>query len=127
VDDRYGKIEFAYGEQPNNFLKEQLIKIPAGTILFPQRAKDETQFMRPHKAGTMLLIKVSRVKESAKLANKHDVAINYEVGEKSIGYQENQFDAIALIYAHFPADKKSSYHKILTTYLRPGGIVILKL
>jgi hypothetical protein len=76
----------------------------------------------------MLLIKVSRVKESAKLANKHDVAINYEVGEfQSIGYQENQFDAIALIYAHFPADKKSSYHKILTTYLRPGGIVILKL
>jgi hypothetical protein len=44
-NDRYGKIEFAYGEQPNNFLKEQLIKIPAGTILFPQRAKDETQFM----------------------------------------------------------------------------------
>jgi hypothetical protein len=32
-DDRYGKIEFAYGEQPN-FLKEQLIKIPAGSI-FP--------------------------------------------------------------------------------------------
>jgi histidinol phosphatase-like enzyme len=63
-DDRYGKIEFAYGEQPNNFLKEQLIKIPA--VLFPQRAKDETQFMRPHKAGMfMLLIKVSRVKESA--------------------------------------------------------------
>jgi RNA-binding protein YlmH len=75
----------------------------------------------------MLLIKVSRVKAQT-LANKHDVAINYEVGEfQSIGYQENQFDAIALIYAHFPADKKSSYHKILTTYLRPGGIVILKL
>jgi hypothetical protein len=65
VDDRYGKIEFAYGEQPNNFLKEQLIKIPAGSILFPQRAKDETHLCT-HKAGTfMLLIKVSRVKESA--------------------------------------------------------------
>jgi hypothetical protein len=41
-------------------------------------------------------------KRKRKLANKHDVAINYEVGEfQSIGYQENQFDAIALIYAHF--------------------------
>jgi hypothetical protein len=60
----------------------------------------------------MLLIKVSRVKESAKLANKHDVAINYEVGEfQSIGYQENQFDAIALIYAHFPADKNQAITK----------------
>jgi hypothetical protein len=26
VDDRYGKIEFAYGEQPNNFLKNNLLK-----------------------------------------------------------------------------------------------------
>ena len=30
-DDRYYKIEFAYGEQPNNFLKEELIKIFAGS------------------------------------------------------------------------------------------------
>jgi hypothetical protein len=42
-NDRYGKIEFAYGEQPNNFLKEQLIKIPAVVYYFQQRAKDETQ------------------------------------------------------------------------------------
>jgi ubiquinone/menaquinone biosynthesis C-methylase UbiE len=127
-NDRYGKIEFAYGEQPNNFLKEQLIKIPAGTILFPAEGEGRNAIYAATQAGMlMLLIKVSRVKESAKLANKHDVAINYEVGEfQSIGYQENQFDAIALIYAHFPADKKSSYHKILTTYLRPGGIVIFE-
>jgi hypothetical protein len=60
-NDRYGKIEFAYGEQPNNFLKEQLIKIPAGTIISSRGRR--TQFMRPHKAGMlMLLIKVSRVK-----------------------------------------------------------------
>jgi hypothetical protein len=122
-NDRYGKIEFAYGEQPNNFLKNNLLKFLQVLYYFQQRAKDETQFMRHTRLECYALIKVG--KESAKLANKHDVAINYEVGE-SIGYQENQFDAIALIYAHFPADKKSSYHKILTTYLRPG-IVILKL
>jgi hypothetical protein len=63
-DDRYGKIEFAY-EQPNNSLKNNLLKFLQVVYYFPQRAKDETQFM-PHKAGTfMLLIKVSRVKESA--------------------------------------------------------------
>jgi hypothetical protein len=44
VDDRYGKIEFAYGEQPNNFLKEQLIKIPAGTILFPAEGEGRNAF-----------------------------------------------------------------------------------
>ena len=34
-DDRYSIKEFAYGEQPNNYFKEQLVKIPAGTILLP--------------------------------------------------------------------------------------------
>jgi hypothetical protein len=108
--DRYGKIEFAYGEQPNNFLKEQLIKIPAGTILFP--AEGRTQFMRPH-WNVNAFDQSIEGKRKRKLANKHDVAINYEVGEfQSIGYQENQFDAIALIYAHFPADK----NQVITKY-----------
>ena len=34
-NDRYSKDEFAYGEQPNNYLKEQLQKLDAGAILFP--------------------------------------------------------------------------------------------
>jgi hypothetical protein len=43
-DDRYGKIEFAYGEQPNNFLKDNLLKFLQVLYYFQQRAKDETQF-----------------------------------------------------------------------------------
>jgi hypothetical protein len=54
--DRYGKIEFAYGEQP---FKEQLIKIPAGTILFPAEGEGRNAIYRPHKAGMLYaLIKV---------------------------------------------------------------------
>ena len=34
-NERYRKEEFAYGEEPNNYLKEQLSKLPVGTILFP--------------------------------------------------------------------------------------------
>ena len=33
---------------------------------------------------------------------------------------------MALIYAHFPTDIKSSYHKALDKYLRKGGIVIFE-
>jgi hypothetical protein len=55
------------------------VPLPAGTILFPAERRTKT-FMHTKAGMLMLLIKVSRVKESAKLANKHDVAINYEVG-----------------------------------------------
>jgi hypothetical protein len=64
-DDRYGKIEFAYGEQPNNFLKNNLLKFLQVLYYFQQR-EGRNAIYAPHKAGMlMLLIKVSRVKESA--------------------------------------------------------------
>jgi hypothetical protein len=128
-DDRYSKTEFAYGEQPNNFLKEQLIKIPVGTILFPAEGEGRNAVYAATLDWTVDAFdqSIEGEKKALKLAEKHHVSINYMAGEfRSLTYTENQFDALALIYAHFPADKKSSYHKILTTYLRPGGIVIFE-
>ena len=34
-NDRYSKDEYAYGEEPNRYLKEQLEKLAVGKILFP--------------------------------------------------------------------------------------------
>ena len=34
-NDRYGSEAYAYGEMPNNYLKEQLEKLTPDTILFP--------------------------------------------------------------------------------------------
>ena len=34
-DERYRDSEYAYGEQPNKYLEEQLVKLPVGKILFP--------------------------------------------------------------------------------------------
>lgn len=44
----------------------------------------------------------------------------------SLIYDTGRFDAIALIYAHFPAGIKSRYHRLLDRYLRIGGIVIFE-
>jgi ubiquinone/menaquinone biosynthesis C-methylase UbiE len=91
------------------FLKNNLLKF-LQVYYFQQRAKDETQCGQGWNVNAF---DQSIEGKRRKLANKHDVAINYEVGEfQSIGYQENQFDAIALIYAHFPADK----NQVITKY-----------
>jgi len=34
-NERYSKAEFAYGELPNEYLKEQIAKLKIGSILFP--------------------------------------------------------------------------------------------
>lgn len=128
-DDRYSKPEFAYGEEPNNYLKEQLIRIPAGTILFPAEGEGRNAVYAATLGWKVFAFDLSAEgrKKAIQLADKYKVKINYAVGEfQSLVYQAGQFDAIALIYAHFPAESKSNYHKILTTYLRPGGIVIFE-
>ncbi|MBA3649271.1 MAG: class I SAM-dependent methyltransferase [Chitinophagales bacterium] len=128
-DDRYSKKEFAYGEEPNNYLKKQLTKIPVGTILFPADGEGRNGVYAATLGWTVFAfdLSIEGKKKAIQLAAIHQVEINYEVGDfQFLTYNINQFDAIALIYAHFPADKKSSYHKILTTYLQPGGMVIFE-
>lgn len=45
---------------------------------------------------------------------------------QELDYKSEHFDAIALIYAHFPSAIKSIYHKTLSNYLRRGGLLIFE-
>ena len=45
---------------------------------------------------------------------------------QTLHYNAEEFDAIAPVYAHFPAEIKSSYHKALDKYLRKGGTIIFE-
>ena len=64
-NDRYSKDEYAYGEQPNNFLREELEKLKPGAILFPPRVKDVMQFLLLNWIG-MFLPLTSAPKEKIK-------------------------------------------------------------
>lgn len=128
-NDRYSTDEFAYGEQPNNYLKEQLEKLPAGTILFPAEGEGRNAVFAAKLGWTVSAfdISVEGRNKAFRLAEKNKVTIDYQVGElQTLNYNAEQFDAIALIYAHFPADIKSQYHKTLDNYLRKNGFVIFE-
>jgi len=128
-DDRYSKDEFAYGEQPNNYLKEQLEKLNAGTILFPAEGEGRNAVFAA-KLGwvvTAFDISVEGKKKALRLAATNKVTIDYQVGElQTLHFNTATFDAIALIYAHFPANIKSLYHKTLDKYLRKNGVIIFE-
>jgi hypothetical protein len=132
-DDRYSNEEFAYGEEPNNFFKEQIEKLNAGTILFPAVFPAEGEGRNAVYAAKLGLkvaafdISEEGKNKALKLAAANNVSIDYQVGElETLNYQTEQFDAIALIYAHFPAEIKSSIHKTLDKYLRQNGIIIFE-
>jgi 2-polyprenyl-3-methyl-5-hydroxy-6-metoxy-1,4-benzoquinol methylase len=128
-DDRYSKEEFAYGEEPNNYLKEQLTRIPVGTILFPAEGEGRNAVFAAKLGWTVSAFDISNEGKSkaTRLAEKNNVTIDYKVGElQTLDFEAEQFDAIALIYAHFPAIIKSLYHKTFDKYLKNGGLIIFE-
>jgi len=128
-NDRYSIEGFAYGEQPNNYLKDQLIKLNIGTILFPAEGEGRNAVFAAKLGWTVSAFDISfeGKNKALKLAEKNKVIIDYQVGElQSLNYSHEQFDVVGLIYAHFPASIKSDYHKTIGKYLRKGGTIIFE-
>jgi 2-polyprenyl-3-methyl-5-hydroxy-6-metoxy-1,4-benzoquinol methylase len=128
-NDRYSKEEFAYGEEPNNYLKEQLEKLKIGTILFPAEGEGRNAVFAAKLGWNVSAFDISAEgkNKALRLAASNNVTIDYQVGElQTLNFRTTTFDAIALIYAHFPADIKSFYHKSLDKYLRKGGVIIFE-
>lgn len=128
-DDRYKSEEFAYGEEPNNFLKEQLEKLNPATILFPAEGEGRNAIFAAKLGWQVSAFDISQEgrNKALKLAEANDVSIDYQVGElETLDFEAEQFDAIALIYAHFPAEIKSEIHKQLDQLLRKNGIIIFE-
>jgi ubiquinone/menaquinone biosynthesis C-methylase UbiE len=128
-DERYRDSEYAYGEQPNKYLEEQLGKLPVGKILFPAEGEGRNAVFAARQGWEVSAYDISNEgqKKALQLAQRNHVSIDYQVGAlQTLNYKEGQFDVIALIYAHFPADIKSALHKELDKYLRKGGTVIFE-
>jgi SAM-dependent methyltransferase len=128
-NERYSASEFAYGEEPNNYLKEWLEKLKIGKILFPAEGEGRNAVFAAKLGWTVSAFDISTEgqKKAKRLAEKNKVTLNYQVGElQTLDYKDNEFDAIALIYAHFPAGIKSQIHNKLDKYLREGGTIIFE-
>ncbi|REC60997.1 SAM-dependent methyltransferase [Chryseobacterium pennae] len=128
-NERYTHEEFVYGTAPNIYLEEQLSKLNPGTILFPADGEGRNSVyaaLEGWKTSSFDISEQGRSK-ALQLAEQNDVTIDYQIGElQTLNYHEQQFDVIALIYAHFPGDIKSSIHQILDQYLRKGGFIIFE-
>lgn len=128
-NERYSKDEFAYGESPNNYLKEQLTKLTVGKILFPAEGEGRNAVFAAKLGWAVSAFDISNEGKSKAniLAEKNKVIIDYKVGElQTLDFETEEFDVIALIYAHFPANIKSIYHKTLDRFLKNDGIIIFE-
>lgn len=128
-DQRYSQEEFIYGTAPNEFLKQELNKLPKGTILLPCEGEGRNAVYAAQQGWTVNAFDFSNSgKEKAdRLAKVNKVNINYKVADiAEKDYPENSANVVALIYSHFPPELRKTAHAKAITWLKPGGLLLLE-
>ena len=128
-NDKYRGEAYAYGEEANNYLKEKLLKLAPGRILFPAEGEGRNAVFAAKQGWEVSAFDISTEgqKKALRLAEKNDVRIDYLLGDlPSLAYQSQSFDALAMIYVHLPFSLRKPYHQLLNSYLRRGGMLIFE-
>ncbi len=110
-------------------MKVKLQTLAPGKILFPAEGEGRNAVFAARLDWDVAAFDLSEAgKNKAEwLANKNQVQIEYVVSDvENIEYPASFFDALALIYAHFPSENRKAYHQKLSTYLKSGGVLILE-
>ncbi len=128
-NERYSKKEFAYGTEPNVYFKNQLARLEPGKILLGAEGEGRNAIYAARLGWEVSAFDISEEgkNKALMLAKKHQVKIDYRVGSfPELGFEPDHFDAIGLIYAHFPPDLRQQYFELLNKYLKEKGQVIFE-
>ena len=127
-NERYAGTEFIYGRKPNAFLKTFLEKENPGIILFPSEGEGRNAIYAAIKGWQVIAVDYSEVARHKALnwATENGVTIDYQTADLTEWENKQTFNAIALIYAHYPKETRESIHRKFVNSLRPGGKIVLE-
>ncbi|WP_041617321.1 methyltransferase domain-containing protein [Spirosoma linguale] len=128
-EERYRQEAYAFGIAPNAYFQQQIDKLVPGAILLAAEGEGRNAVYAAKLDWDVSAFDISQEgqKKALRLAEQNGVTMTYQVGElPDLQYRKGQFDACALIYAHFPAAIRAQYHRLLDSYVRVGGIIILE-
>lgn len=129
-NERYKGEEYAYGIRPNDFLEKNssLIKANSNILCIAEGEGRNAVFLA--KQGhivTAIDYSFEGLNKAKNLANKESVEIT-TIQQDLTNYQfeENKWDCIVSVFAHFNPVLRKQIHKQLYNALKPNGILILE-
>ena len=129
-EERYAADEFAYGEEPNEFFKVCLDRLPTpGRLLLPAEGEGRNAVYAARRGWSVDAFDFSPAgrEKALRLAERHGVRIHYEVADYETAHIEpGAYDAVALIFAHKPEQLRRAVHRKLASALKPGGHLFLE-
>jgi SAM-dependent methyltransferase len=129
-NERFSEAGFAYGDAPNVFFKSQMQALGlSGKVLFPAEGEGRNAVYAASQGLEAVAFDISDAGKAKadQLAKDHAVSIRYQVGEfPNMPLADEKFDAIVLVYAHFPPPLRPGFHRKFVEMLKPGGYLIME-
>lgn len=128
-DERYDSDEYAYGKEPNDFLKEAAGNLPQGRILCLAEGEGRNAVYLATLGYKVTVVDSSAVglAKARQLAQEHGVTIKTEttdLADYDIG--NGQWDGIVSIFCHLPPALRRQVHHSIVEGLKPGGVLLLE-
>lgn len=129
-NERYSEAGFAFGTQPNDFLKAEYSRIPkGGQVLCLAEGEGRNAVFLAKQGYHVTAIDQSSVglKKAEKLANDEGVCISTLVTDLAdYDFGTHQWDGIVSIFAHVPITLRKKLHSQVVRSLKTKGIFILE-
>jgi cyclopropane fatty-acyl-phospholipid synthase-like methyltransferase len=128
-EERYSAKDFAYGIDPNVYFADCLDGLEPARLFCPAEGEGRNAVYAASLGWQVEACDLSEAgrAKTLQLAADKGVELSYQVGDfGQLEYPEEHFDAIALIFAHFPPPLKADYYKRMETLLKKGGYLIIE-
>ncbi|WP_416866812.1 MAG: class I SAM-dependent methyltransferase [Imperialibacter sp.] len=128
-NERYARTEFAYGKEPNDFLKGQIAEKGSGKVLCLAEGQGRNAVYLAGLGYEVTATDLSSVglERTKELAKERDVAVatlQIDLGEYQIGSEA--WDGIVCIFGHFPPSVRAHVLSQLHGSLKSGGFLLME-
>ncbi|WP_079509283.1 class I SAM-dependent methyltransferase [Mesobacillus jeotgali] len=127
---RFGSEHYVYGEEPNQFVKEQSYRLEKGSKIaaFAEgEGRNAVYLARQGHEVTAYDYAENGLNKTEALAERYDVKVSTVLKDlihDSVPVEE--FDAAIMVFGHFRKnDQKNIFGKLVST-VKPGGIILLE-
>jgi len=129
-DERYSEEGFAYGKEPNDFLRAEYSRIPEnGQVLCLAEGEGRNAVFLAKHGYSVTAVDQSEVglQKAQKFASESGVAIQTTVADLAdYDLGVDVWDGIVSIWVHVPVALRKRLHRNVVSALKPGGILILE-
>lgn len=128
-DERYSSEEYAFGTEPNDFLKMNYQQLPKGKILCLADGEGRNSVFLAEKGYEVTAVDSSAegIKKAQLLAEQKGVeieAIVADLADYELGIEK--WDGIVSIFCHLPPALRQRVHAQIAPALKPNGVFLLE-